>query len=181
VSGSEVSTPAVEGTAVVRTLERQLAVSHWLLGAADDRDLARSQWQEAGGVALLACGGIFSAVRAPAHLVWAAAGSEDLATVDDHLRRWLDGGAVFMDLYLTMYYFLVPSSTAWKWSERDYPGVACLGRDHYLGVPALCLTERRGRSYWCVPMDHPGDLCYVDEVEQLLKEGRAARGEGGVR
>ncbi|MFI5571979.1 hypothetical protein ACIA6T_32535 [Streptomyces sp. NPDC051740] len=58
--------PTVEETSVARNLERQLAVAHWLLGATEDRDLARAQWEHADGVALLACGGTLGAVRAPA-------------------------------------------------------------------------------------------------------------------
>lgn len=179
MSGDDTSTPVVEGTAVATVLERQLAVAHWLLSAADDREWARSQWEDAGGVALLACGGIFSAVRIPAHLVWAAARTQHLKEVDAALSRWFDGGAVFMDLHSNLYYVLVPASTEWRWTQREYRGVECLGRDAFLGVPAVRLTEPVGRSYWCVPMDSPGDLCYVDEVEQLLKESRAARDGGG--
>lgn len=171
MSGREIDTPAVQGTAVVTVLERQLAVAHWLLSAAEDQSTARDQWQDASGVALLAGGGIISAVRAPAQLVWAAAGTEELTAVDNHLRRWLDGGAVFMDRYSALYYFLVPGSTTWKWSDRELPGVECLGRDWYLGVPAMYFTEPHERSYWCVPMDSPGNLCYPDEVEALLRAG----------
>ncbi|MET9818363.1 hypothetical protein [Streptomyces sp. NPDC006355] len=179
MNGQIIRPRVVEGTSVVMPAERQLAVGHWLLTAAEDREKALRQW-DGQDVALLACGGIFSAVRAPAALVWAAVGTEDLDDVDDRLRKWFDGGAVFMDLHGLHYYALVPGSTASRWRERDYPGVACLGRDHYLGVPAARSVERRGRAYWCVPMDSPGDLCYVDEVTELLRTGQAARREGGT-
>ncbi|MGY3199677.1 hypothetical protein [Streptomyces sp. TE5632] len=175
MSTHEVNAPAVKETAVVALLERQLAAARWLLGAAEDRDLARTQWEKADGVALLACGGTLGAVRVPACLVWAAAGTEDLEEVDAFLRRWFIRGAVFMDLHSLLYYVLVPGVTAAEWTDGGFPGVECLGRDHYLGVPAVRLTEARGRSYWCVPMDGPGDLCYVGEVLQLLKQGQAAR------
>lgn len=182
MSGSELDLPPVEeltpaGPAVVTGLERQLAVAHWLLGAADDRGLAREQWEALDGVALLACGGTLGAVRAPARLVWAVLGTEDLAAVDAGLRRWFDGGAAFMDLHSLLYYFLVPGSTAKHWPREDFPDVECLGRDHFLGVPAVRLVEPRGRSYWCMPMDGPGDLCYVDEVQELLRRGQAVRGD----
>ncbi|MER6622006.1 hypothetical protein [Streptomyces sp. NPDC000931] len=169
--------PTVEETSVVRNLERQLAVAHWLLSAAEDRDLVRAQWEDGGGVALLACGGTLGAVRVPAGLVWAAAGTEELKEVDAFLCRWFFGGAVFMDLHSHLYYFLVPGTAAVKWTGAEFPGVACLGRNHFLGVPAVRLTEPRGRSYWCVPMDGPGDLCYISEVWQLLRKGLAARQE----
>jgi hypothetical protein len=178
MSGKQIKRPALEGTAVMPA-ERQLAVSHWLLTAAQDRETARHQW-DTQGVALLTCGGVLSAVRIPARLVWAAVGTDQLEEVDNHLRKWFDGGAVFMDLHALHYYALVPGSTPNRWPEREYPGVACLGQDHYLGVPALDLLEPRGRSYWCVPMDGPGDLCYVDEVTELLKAGRAAKCEGAL-
>jgi hypothetical protein len=170
----------LEGAVVSTLAQRQLSAGQWLLTAAEDRDAARAQWQEQ-GLALLACGGVFSAVRAPAHLVWAAAGTDDLMRVDAHLQRWFDGGAVFMDLYSAQYYFLVPAATAWRVTDRKHPGVECLGRGTYLGVPAPHLTQPRGRSYWSVPMGGPGALCYADEVEQLLAEGRASCAEGNPR
>ncbi|MFJ8793654.1 hypothetical protein [Streptomyces sp. NPDC102462] len=111
---------------------RELAVSHWLLTASDDREQARKQWADQ-GIALLACGGILSAVRIPAGLVWAAAGTENLEETDGFLRRFFDGGAVFMDLHARLYYVLVPGLTDWKWSDRDFPGVECLGTGHFPG------------------------------------------------
>ncbi|BCM72947.1 hypothetical protein CFC35_40275 [Streptomyces sp. FBKL.4005] len=147
----------------------------WASLKGEEQKQARIQWTEAGGIALLPCGGLFSAVRAPAHLVWAAADTEELPVVDAFLRQWFDGGAAFADLHALLSYFLVPSSTAWKWTDRHLPGVEYLGRDHYLGVPAVHLTEPQGRGYWCLPMDSAGDLCYPAVVEKLLHHGRATR------
>lgn len=48
--------------------ERELAVSHWLLAAAQEVKEARKEWAVA-GIALLRCGGIFSAIRVPAEVV----------------------------------------------------------------------------------------------------------------
>ncbi|MEV0976548.1 hypothetical protein [Streptomyces sp. NPDC049915] len=163
-------------TSITTTAERQFAVKSWLLGAVKDRRAAREEWA-AHDVALLHCGGIFSAVRIPSNLVWAAAGTEKLAAVDAFLRRWFTDGAMFMDLHAHHYYALVPASTARQWNARELPGVECLGHDHYLGVPAVRCTEPRGRAYWCLSMDSPGCLCYVDEVEQLLRRAQEARGE----
>ncbi|GAA2621284.1 hypothetical protein [Streptomyces vastus] len=174
---ANVNTPPVQPTKLVTQEEREL-VSHWLLAATDDRDLARKQWAEQ-EIALLACGGIFAAVRIPALLVWAAAGTDELPEVDDFLRKTLYGGPVFMDIHAHQYYLLVPASTAWRWNDRDFPGVACLGRDHYLGVPAIRHTTPRGRSYWCVPLDSPAELCTYRNVEVLIRAGiRARRIEG---
>lgn len=170
----------VEAAGVVTSGERRLAVAHWLLSAADDRDETRAGWASGEGVGLLRCGGIFAAVRAPGGLVRVAFGFmsvDEADEVDDRLRRWFDSGAVFMDRYFDVYYFLVPPSAVQAQLAGEYPGVGCLGRDHYLGVPAPRFTERRGRSYWCIPLEYPGDLCYPDEVWQLLQRGQAAKAE----
>ncbi|WP_158013040.1 hypothetical protein [Streptomyces sp. Root369] len=169
----------VEGEAVVMLTERRLAVSQWLLTAADDREVARSQWADQ-GIALLCCGGVLSAMRIPARLVWAAARTDDLNEVDGFLRRFFSGGAVFMDLHAQLYYVLVGGATRWPWRGRDFPEVGRLGRDTFLGVPATHLTEPRGRSYWCVPMESPGALTYMDEVGDLCHRGRAALAEVGA-
>lgn len=50
----------------------------------------------------------------------------------------------------------------------------------HLGVPATHLAEPRGRSYWCVPMESPGALTYMDEVGDLCHRGRAALAEVGA-
>ncbi|MEU6523797.1 hypothetical protein ABZ892_13490 [Streptomyces sp. NPDC046924] len=162
----------VEGAALVTRAERDLAVSHWLLSAAENRDLARAQWRERDRIALLACGGILSAIRLPARLVWCAAGSEELKEVDVYLRQAIDG-PVFMSLHTLRYYALVPGRALGQFPARDFPGAACIGRDHYLGVPDVGCTIPRGRSYWCVPMDSPGELCPVEAVEAMARRGRA--------
>ncbi|MFF6784978.1 hypothetical protein [Streptomyces sp. NPDC012510] len=179
-TGPDPSSAVLEATGTTTLPERQLAATTWLLGAADDRDIARHQWDEQ-GIALLCCGGILSAVRIPARIVWATATTDELGKVDAFLARWFDGGAVFMDLHAQLYYALVPGTAEWRLKERDFPGVSYLGRDNFLGVPASRLTTPKGRGYWCLPMQSPGDLCYLDEVESLVITGRAALGEGGGR
>ncbi|MER6090025.1 hypothetical protein [Streptomyces bluensis] len=177
----EADADMLEATGLTTLSERQFAATSWLLGATEDPGVARRQWDEPGGIALLACGGILAAVRIPAHLVWAAAKTDELEKVDAFLGQWFDGGAVIMDLHSHLYYALVPGTAAWRWNDRHFPGVECLRRDSYLGVPSTRLTEPRGRAYWCLPMQSPGDLCYVDEVEALVRAGRAARAEGDGR
>jgi hypothetical protein len=182
MSGSDTEA-VVEGTVVATALDRQVATAQWLLQAAEDPEVAQRQW-ESQDLALLACGGLISAIKAPARLVWAAAGSDDLSRVDAYLRRFLDGGGVVLDIHCHLYYFLVPGSTKWEATHRD---VEYLGRDvsrrHVMGVPPLRLTKPEGRSYWSVPLDAPGDLLYADEVAQLLREGRRKAGAiaGGTR
>lgn len=171
---NELDTTAVEGAAVVTMRERHLAVSHWLLQAAEDVHAARAMWEDAtSGIALLRCGGLIGAVRIPGRLVWAALGTRELEEVDARLVSWFYGGAVFMDLHSALYYALVPGSTYRRWEGAEFQDVACLGADSYVGVPAPHLTEPRGRAYWCVSPDGPGELCDVAEVWQLLHRGRA--------
>ncbi|MFJ3249035.1 hypothetical protein [Streptomyces sp. NPDC086782] len=172
--------------ALVTARERRLAVSHWLLVAARDRDVARADWK-AQGVALLALGGIFAAVRMPGELVRAAARAEDEKGVDAFLRRALEGGPVCRARHSDWYYALVPGSTEWRRppSSQAFPSLDCLGRDCYLGVPAVDRTEPEGSVYWCSPMDSPGELCDPRLVWVLVQLGQArhqaAEVEGGGR
>lgn len=159
---------------MVTRWERDLAVSHWLLAAAGDQERARAEWREH-GVALLAAGGIFAAIRISGDLVRVAAKADEDRAVDDFLRRALEGGPVFRDRIWDMYYVLVPGSTAWWWKARAWPGVDCLGRDCYLGVPAPDRERWRGRTYWCVPMDSPGELCEPRLVWAMVQLGQARR------
>ncbi|GAA0907653.1 hypothetical protein [Streptomyces thermoalcalitolerans] len=166
---------AVEGV-VVPGWERQLAVAHWLLSAARDRDVARREWLMQ-AAALLACGGIFAAVRMPGDLVRVAAQTSAEAEVNGFLRRALDGGPVIHGRYSDQYYALVPGSTAWRRPPRAFPGLECLGRDCFLGVPAVDRTEPKGRAYWAVPMGSPGELCdprLVWALVQLAQERHQA-------
>lgn len=169
-----------EGASVVRNSERELAVTHWLLSAAEDRERARDGWAAKEGIALLKCGGILAAIRLPARLVWCAAESEELETADAYLCQALDG-PVFMDLHALHYYTLVPGLALERFSVKGLPGVACIGQDHYLGVPDIRLTTPRGHSYWCVPMDSPGVLCPVAAVEAMVCKGRAHMAAGACR
>jgi hypothetical protein len=169
-----------EDTKLVTARERRAAVSSWLLTATEDRALGRKQWAE-GDIALLSCGGVFSAIRIPGLMVWAVAGTDELTEVDVFLGQALDGGPVFMDLHSNLYYLLVPGSFAWRWNDRDFPGVECLGQDHFLGVPDIRLTVPRGRSYWCVPMNSPGELCKSGDVERFVRAAHRARQAEGAR
>jgi hypothetical protein len=152
----------------------------WLANAADDPRSALSQW-ETQGLAPLACGRIFSAVRIPARLVWAAAGTQNLNGVNAFISWWFYTGAAFMDLHTLSCYALVRHTVPWRWSDRELPGVEHLGSDNHLQVPAPRLTESKGRAYWCRPMESPGELCYMDEVAELVRTGLAVRGEGKNR
>ncbi|MGI5193050.1 hypothetical protein ACQEVY_05310 [Streptomyces sp. CA-288835] len=155
---------------VTTRAERELVTAHWLLAAADSHDEARAQWHRH-GLALLRCGTLFSAVRIPARLVHAAAGSEDPATVDAFLAEALHGGPVICARRGRHFYALVPASTAARWRQ---PGAECLGRDTYLGVPrpdAVGLDHQAWASYWSVAMPSAAELCTPTAVAQLVAVG----------
>lgn len=157
--------------------ERQLAVSHWLLAAAQDVKEARKEWAVA-GIALLRCGGIFSAIRVPAEVVHAAVGTDELHQVNANLSAALMSGPVFVDVASRRYCVLVPASAALQdvWKSRLVPEAECLGSRCFLGVPAPDATAPSdARSYWCVPMDSPGVLCVPQAVTQLVMTGRYQR------
>ncbi|MGW4548381.1 hypothetical protein ACWEN4_18700 [Streptomyces violaceorubidus] len=158
---------------------RDLAVSNWLLSAADDRSRAETEWNHR-GVALLRCGGPFTAIRLPVPLVFAAAGSEDRAHVSAYLRAALHRGPVFVDQTAGWYYCLVPARACESWREPD---TECFGDDHYLGVPCpgVDVQHPRARSYWVVPMDEPADLCSPDAISQLVDVARQRTTEAGSR
>ncbi|WP_369225917.1 hypothetical protein AB5J52_34010 [Streptomyces sp. R39] len=152
--------------------ERRLAVEHWLLTATEDRARARREWKT-DGVALLRCGGVFGVVRINAALVHAAAGTSAPQDVDAYLLQALLGGPVFADLTTLRYYVLVGNTTGLReeW-EQAWDDAECMGRGHYLGVPALDATSPDRRHYWCVEMDSIGELASVDAVSQLVAAGR---------
>lgn len=164
---------AVSGVLLCTRAERDLAVGHWLLSAALDRSEARAQWAEQ-GVTVLRCGGIFAAVRIPAELVHAAAGTSAPGEVCAYLAEALHGGPVLVDRHGTRYYALVPASTARWW---DVPDCECLGVGACLGVPrpGISAPEAASPSYWAVPMDSPGVLCTPDDVSRLVMTGRHQR------
>ncbi len=169
------SLESARGVLVHTRQARELAVGHWLLTATNDRRQARVEW-ETSGIALLRCGSIFSAVRIPAVVVHAAAGTEDAQAVDAYLSDALQGGPVFSDSCSQVYYALVPASTARRW---DVPETECLGVNCYLGVPSPERTSPAAyRSHWSVPMDGPGALCTPDSVSQMVLYGRYRRAEG---
>ncbi|MEV1042338.1 hypothetical protein AB0J01_37850 [Streptomyces sp. NPDC050204] len=155
--------------------ERELAVGHWLLSAAPDMHEARDQWAKT-GIALLRCGGVFTAVRIQADIVQAAAGTEKPELIGAFLAEALQGGPVFIDMSSRRYYVLVPASTP---AGRWVPGVERLGSGSFLGVPCPQRTEpEKSRSYWCVPMDGPGALCSPDAVTLLVSYGSHQQSTG---
>jgi hypothetical protein len=144
--------------------ERQLAVKHWLLSAAQDAHRVQQEWDER-HMAMLSCGTLFAAVRIPAAIVQAAGQSTDLDALDRYLAEALLDGPVICDQYAGWYYALVPASTAGRW---DVPDSTCLGVGSTLGVPRPGMRrEDRARVYWSVPMDSAGMLCSPHAVSML--------------
>jgi len=143
----------------------------WLLVAARDVAQARAEW-ETYGVAALRCGGLFSAVRIPAAIVYAAAGTTAPGALAAYCAEALRGGPIFHDRSGQAFYALTPHSTSRIWK---IPDTECLGSDSFLGVPPLTVTapDPLYPAYWVVPMDAPAVLCMPSAVALLVQRGRA--------
>lgn len=188
--------PAARGLALVcpdpeELDEDPIRGGDWLLRAADDEGAARKAWLNT-GVALLNCGEVVAAVRIDAEVVWAAAGTQDLAEVDAFLFGALCGGPVFMDPKAHHYYALVSPLRAagYVWSPRRPlpprgPDARLLSGGSYIGVPMPERIVPDGHlPYWCVPAGEVRTLCSPHAVLQLLSRGRfavAQQGEGPCR
>lgn len=149
----------------------------WLILAARDAGQARREWAEF-GVALLRCGTSFTAVRIPADIVLAAAGTNDRVALVTYLTTALDGPC-FFDGNSRSFYALTPLSTARRWDVLE---TECLGADFFLGVPATTITEPDPRcaAYWVVPMAGPAALCDPEIVRWLVQRGRIQRSEAAA-
>ncbi|GAA4304851.1 hypothetical protein GCM10023086_22310 [Streptomyces venetus] len=147
--------------------DRVLVIEDWLLAAASDVPRARREWDE-GGLTLLRCGDLFTAIRLPEDSVRAAASSSDPAEVNTYLAKVLDGGPVIASR--SRYYALVPPSTGVAW---QHPDAECLTWGTWLGVPPVPRTScEDSPAYWAVPMSGPGKLCDADAVSQLVRLAR---------
>ncbi|MEU7021891.1 hypothetical protein ABZ990_14690 [Streptomyces sp. NPDC046203] len=166
--------PVMAGPGVLVHLrrDREVAAASWLILAAPNAEKARHEWEDY-GVALLRCGSLLSAVRIPADLVYAAAGTEELEQVRAFLADVLDGGPIFHDTGGRQFYALTPASAPSTWHLTV---AECLGSNTFLGVPATDRTEPDCRypAYWVLPMDGPGTLCAPDDVAGLVLAGHQA-------
>ncbi|TVZ94271.1 hypothetical protein [Streptomyces sp. BK340] len=162
--------------------DRRLAVEHWLLSAHPAPEQARLEWQEQ-KVALLPLGTLFSAVRIPGRLVFAAAGTAEFGEVDAFLDDALDGGPVICDPRGLRYYALVPVRVPITWRQaadewRATAAVELLGCGTYLGVPRVTEVDFDPWacvSYWCVPMSTA--LCAPLRVARLITAGQHVMAE----
>jgi len=160
------------------------AIVSWLAGGHPNGDQAREEW-EARGIALMPLGRAYSAVRLPARLVHALAGTVDRHESDAFIAQALRG-PVIADRAGVRYYALVaprvppnygPHVGA-RWAEL---GVEILGAGTHMGVPRHGITfdpEVPLRSYWVVPMRSAGQLCDPVLVVQLIAAARDAMTEG---
>lgn len=170
---------------------RLSAAERWLLAAATDPRAIRDRWDR-DGVALLPCDALFAAIRIPAAIVHAAAGTTDPAELPGILARLL-GGAVFLDPQEGHFYALVEPAAARRWTVE---GSVCLwGPEAYLGVPAPERTTGAGSAgaHWAVSPDCLGRRCNSVDVavlvragftsghEQVVTQGRRRRGPNRTR
>lgn len=155
--------------------------AHPLLAAHPEPHKAREEWAKPHGMMLLPLGTVFAAVRMPARLVHAAAGSDEHTTVNRHLARDLRGGPVICDPCGRRYYALVPADTDATWSSPNkatvlLSGAECLGLGTRLGVPRLDAVRPGSGvdSYWSVPMRAPAEVCDPADVVRLCSAGHFA-------
>ncbi|NUS29833.1 MAG: hypothetical protein HOV92_37225 [Streptomyces sp.] len=166
---------AGSGLLVHTTSDRRLATEHWLLSTLPEagRDRARTEWQKC-GAALLPLGTLFSAVRIPGRLIVSLLRTDDPERTDEFLDDALDSGPVICDPHGPRYYALVPASMPATWREAAAEwralDVDCLGRDTYLGVPAVDAVtyDPAFHSYWSVPMSSAATLCAPLAVARLI-------------
>lgn len=140
----------------------------WLLSVAADVERARADWTEH-GVALFRCGPQFTAVRIPAGIVHAAAGTTTPDDVAADLAAL--GGPVFFHPRGQHFYALTSPEARWR-----EPDTEVLSPGTYIGIPAL---DRMGpgeglAAYWVVPLSGPGALCDAHAVARVVCAGRDA-------
>ncbi len=141
------------------------ALARWLLLAAGDPSTAVHEWATR-GVALLACGRTFDAVRVPCDLVRVATAATDDASAATVLRTALNGGPVFTDRTTRQTYALTAPGA---WPPGRMPQVEHLGTGYYLGVPRPDLPTGRNRTQWAGPVDRYA--CPAAPLRALLARG----------
>ncbi|MFD9483326.1 hypothetical protein ACFWBX_04860 [Streptomyces sp. NPDC059991] len=149
------------------------AVTDWLASAHHVPAQARREFDV--GIALVPTGEKFDAIRLPAPVVHAAAGSQDPDAVASFLAEVLKDGAVIHDAYGVgvWYYALVPPGTHTHWQVT---GVECLRPGTWLGVPRVDLTARPG-PHWALPPRTVGIVCTAHAVADLVALGRTPEPE----
>ncbi|MFD7020039.1 hypothetical protein [Streptomyces sp. NPDC059928] len=144
------------------------AIRDWLAGSLKRPQAAKDQWEK-GGIAPLALGRRFSAVRLSEPLVYAVTESRMSVHVTRVLASALRGPVLHAPSIRRFYAFTPPVAAAWGHS----PHAEYLGRDNYLGVPPIELTDPKDglEGYWVVPVTRPGDLCDPARLAALVAAG----------
>lgn len=142
-------------------------IVEWLARAALAPERARREWTDR-GVALLPCGRTFGAVRIPAVLVHASAGSDDTTGAAAALQV-LDGPVIHDGRVTSPYYVLIQPHSGLVWDgAEDTPA---LGPESYLGVPRLDWRRPPG-PHWLIPPRREGDLCRPHLVREFIAAAR---------
>lgn len=160
VSGTSLSNPLTE--------TEQEAVRDWLAGSLNRPQAARDQWRN-GGIATLALGRRFSAIRLTEPLVYAVTASTLPATVTRVLASALHGPVIHTPQSRRFYALTPPEPPTWGTG----PHAEYLGYDTYLGVPPVELVDPDDGldGYWAVPVTRPGDLCDPIRLAALVTSG----------
>ncbi|WP_331445077.1 hypothetical protein [Streptomyces xanthochromogenes] len=144
------------------------SIRDWLAGSLNRPQVAKDQWEK-GGIAALALGRRFSAVRLTEPLVYAITGSRMSVQATRALASALRGPVLHAPSIQRFYAFTPPASPTWGHS----PYAEYLGRDNYLGVPPVERTDPEDglEGYWAVPVTRPGDLCDPSRLAALIVAG----------
>lgn len=143
-------------------------ITEWLLRGAESAEQARMEWQTQ-GVALVRCGRSFAAIRIPAHLVHAAAGTDDPESVRTRLECHLSGPVIHDGRERSAYYVLIQWHAGLVWDGED--DTPCLGSDTYIGVPQLGRCYPPG-THWVIEPRRDGDLCRPSVVREFIARAR---------
>ncbi|MFE3520214.1 hypothetical protein ACFXOD_01225 [Streptomyces sp. NPDC059161] len=114
------------------TAAEREAICDWLAGSLKRPQAARDQWRN-GGIAALALGRRFSAVRLTEPLVYAVTASTLPATVTRVLASALHGPVIHTPQGRRFYALTPPAEPTWGLG----PHAEYLGSDTYLGVPPV--------------------------------------------
>ncbi|MEV6720622.1 hypothetical protein AB0M94_06780 [Streptomyces xanthochromogenes] len=141
------------------------AIRDWLAGSLNRPEVAKDQWAS-GGIATLALGRRFSAVRLTEPLVYTITESSKPMHVTGVLASTLLGPVLHTPSTRRFYAFTPAAPPSWGYS----PHAEYLGRDYYLGVPPIELTDPEDGhdGYWAVPVTCPGDLCDPARLADLV-------------
>ncbi|MET8978583.1 hypothetical protein ABZX85_23485 [Streptomyces sp. NPDC004539] len=156
--------------------DRPDEIREWLASAHYDPMTPGREWAEDLGVAMLPLGPVMCAVRIPARMVHAVAGTDEAETVADCLTQALRGPVIYDPLTARQgypYYALVP----YRFLAEPFPaGTMYLGKGVWLGVPDLTRTGPRG-VHWAVLPRFRNDLCSLDLVHGFILHAAAKAGD----